>query len=48
MSETLTREAPAEIGTNGNGHHNGNGIAPKRVLDSKIPSGPVADKWETA
>ncbi len=44
MSETITREAPAEIGTNGNGHHNGS--APPRVLDSKIPSGPVADKWE--
>ncbi|MBW3634949.1 MAG: fumarate reductase/succinate dehydrogenase flavoprotein subunit [Armatimonadetes bacterium] len=47
MSETtIVREVPAEIGTGGIGHHNGNGSAPPRVLDSKIPSGPVADKWE--
>ncbi len=45
MSTTITREAPAEIGTHGNGHYNGNGIQ-KRVLDAKIPSGPIAGKWE--
>ncbi len=45
MSTTITREAPAEIGTNGNGYSNGNGQS-RRVLDAKIPSGPIADKWE--
>ncbi|PQV65057.1 succinate dehydrogenase subunit A [Abditibacterium utsteinense] len=40
-NETLTREAPAEVG-----QRNGNSSAPRRVLDAKIPSGPVADKWE--
>ncbi len=47
-NETIPREAPLETGQNGNGHHNGNGSqsAPRRVLDSKIPSGPIADKWE--
>ena len=42
-NETITREAPVEIG---NGQRNGNGAAPRRVLDAKIPSGPIADKWE--
>ncbi|HEX8463904.1 MAG TPA: fumarate reductase/succinate dehydrogenase flavoprotein subunit [Abditibacterium sp.] len=49
MSEIFVPQAPSEIGVNGNGHHNGNGsngIAPSRRLDSKIPSGPVADRWE--
>jgi succinate dehydrogenase / fumarate reductase flavoprotein subunit len=47
MSETTTvREVPAEIGTNGNGHLNGSNGGFSRVLDSKIPSGPISDKWE--
>jgi succinate dehydrogenase / fumarate reductase flavoprotein subunit len=46
MSTVIIREAPEETGLNG--HAEGNGFVSSPLLDSKVPTGPMSERWEKA
>lgn len=41
----IIKEAPEETGVNGHAHANGSPKTSSPLLDSKIPAGPMSDKW---